>query len=72
MAPTVLTLLGVPSASDLAGTAARELFTQDFTGRYPARVVSTYGKRRAPAQVRTGQPLNQEMIERMRSLGYVR
>ncbi len=72
VAPTVLTLLGVPSASDLAGAAARELFSEGFTSRYPARVVSTYGKRRAPAQARTGKPLNQEMIERMRSLGYVR
>jgi len=72
VAPTVLTALGVPIASDLAGTAARGLFSEDFSGHYPPRAVSTYGKRRAPAQVRKGQPLNQEMIERMRSLGYVR
>lgn len=72
VAPTVLTALGVPIASDLAGTALRALFTDLFQARFPARAVATYGERRAASQTRTGQPLDREMIERMRSLGYVR
>ena len=72
VAPTVLTALGVPIANDLAGTALRTLFTDVFQDRFPARTVATYGERRAASQSRTGQPLDREMIERMRSLGYVR
>ena len=72
VAPTVLTALGVPVAADLAGTAARSMFTDLFQSGFPARTVATYGERRRPGQIRTGKPLDQEMIERMRSLGYVR
>lgn len=72
VAPTVLTALGVPVASDLAGAALRALFTDLFQSRFPVRTVATYGERRTASQPRTGQPLDREMIERMRSLGYVR
>ena len=72
VAPTILTALGVPVATDLAGTAARSMFGDLFQSAFPARTVATYGERRRPGQVRTGKPLDQEMIERMRSLGYVR
>jgi hypothetical protein len=72
VAPTILTALGVPIAADLAGTAARSMFTDLFQTGFPARTIATYGERRRPGQVRTGKPLDQEMIERMRSLGYVR
>jgi len=72
VAPTILTILGVPTAADLASTAARSMFSEMFQAKYPARSVATYGERRRPGQQRTGKPLDQEMIERMRSLGYVR
>ena len=71
-APTILTALGLPIATDLAGTAARSMFSETCQAKYPARTVATYGERRRPGQTRTGKPLDQEMIERMRSLGYVR
>ncbi|HUR19370.1 MAG TPA: alkaline phosphatase family protein [Vicinamibacterales bacterium] len=72
VAPTILTALGVPIATDLAGTATRSMFTDLFQTGFPPRTVATYGERRRPGQIRTGKPLDQEMIERMRSLGYVR
>lgn len=72
VAPTILNALGVPIAADLAGTAAQPLFSEMFQQKYPVRTVVTYGERRRPAQTRTGQPLDREMIERMRSLGYLR
>jgi hypothetical protein len=72
VAATVLTALGVPIATDLAGTALRALFSDEFQERFPARTVATYGERRGASPPRTGQPLDREMIERMRSLGYVR
>jgi len=72
VAPTILTALGVPVAADLAGTPIQPLFSETFQATYPTRTVATYGERRRSGQSRTGQPLDKEMIERMRSLGYVR
>lgn len=72
VAPTILHALGVPLARDLAGAPALDVFASGFRSRFPVREVDTYGRRNATAERRQGQPLDQEMIERLRSLGYVR
>ena len=72
VAPTILHALGVPVSRDLAGRPALLLFTREFAGKFPVREVSTYGERRPRGAVREGQPLDEEMVERLRSLGYVR
>jgi Type I phosphodiesterase / nucleotide pyrophosphatase len=71
VAPTILYALGVPIARDLHGSPMLGLFDAKFTDR-PVRVVQTYGlPMQKPADTQ-GQPLDQEMIDRLRSLGYVR
>jgi hypothetical protein len=50
----------------------RALVTDAFLTAHPVRSVPTYGPRRNTPRRTTGQPLDQEMIERMRSLGYVK
>jgi len=72
LAPTILRALGVPVATDLAASSAESMFTADFRRLYPLRTVATYGERRVTNTPTTGRPLDREMIERMRSLGYVR
>lgn len=72
LAPTVLRALGVPLASDLAASSVESLFVDVFRSTFPLRHVATYGERRVQAGQTTGKPLDREMIERMRSLGYVR
>lgn len=72
IAPTLLYALGLPIARDLAAGPATELFDPAFVARYPVRLMDTYGPRGSAARARTGQGLDREMIERMRSLGYVR
>jgi hypothetical protein len=72
IAPTVLHALGVPISRELAGTPVLGIFSSAFVTRFPLREVETYGRRAAPAGLREGQPLDREMIERLRSLGYVR
>jgi hypothetical protein len=72
VAPTILHALGVPIGRDLAGAPVQSVFTAEFASRFPVRHVETYGPRTATAGRRQGQPLDQEMIERLRSLGYVR
>jgi hypothetical protein len=72
VAPTLLYALGLPVADDLSGKALIGLFSSEFTSAYPARAVATYGSPQRPAVARANKPLDQEMIERLRSLGYVR
>lgn len=72
VAPTVLFALGIPAAHDLSGTPLPTLFNERFVERYPARTVGTYGGRIAAPPTRGSQPLDNEMLERLRSLGYVR
>ena len=72
VAPTVLYALGVPVASDLASAPHLPLFDAAFTAAHEVRGVETYGPVNPPPRTRTGRPLDREMIERMRSLGYLR
>jgi Type I phosphodiesterase / nucleotide pyrophosphatase len=70
--PTVLYALGVPASRDLSAVPMTNLFTPEFVARYPLRFVETYGRPLRKPDARTGEPLDEEMIERLRSLGYVR
>ena len=72
VAPTLLHALGVPISRELAGTALTGLFEDAFARRYPVRQVETYGEPSPNNSARGGQPLDQEMIDRLRSLGYVK
>ncbi|MFI5177245.1 MAG: alkaline phosphatase family protein [Vicinamibacterales bacterium] len=72
IAPTILYALGIPIARDLASDAVSDLFTPAFVAAHPRRDISTYGSRRLTPQPAIGHPLDKEMIERMRSLGYIR
>ena len=70
--PTILHALGVPVSDELPGRPLVELFSADFVRRHPVRHVSTYGAPSVQTAERRGQPLDQEMIDRLRSLGYLR
>ncbi len=72
IAPTVLYALGVPVAEDLAPSVVFDLFSSTFNAAHPVRTVTTYGSRRLVPQPAKGHTLDREMIERMRSLGYIR
>ena len=71
-APTILHTLGIPISRELPGTARLALLSPDFVRRYPVRQVATYGPPSLENIERSGQPLDQEMIDRLRSLGYVK
>ena len=72
VAPTVLHTLGVPVSRELAGAPLTMLFDDSFSRRFPVRHVETYGRPSTNRSARSGQPLDQEMIDRLRSLGYVK
>jgi Type I phosphodiesterase / nucleotide pyrophosphatase len=67
VAPTVLSLLGIPISRELPGTVLHaSLLTS------AERFVSTYGRPAQPERTRDGRPLDQETIDRLRSLGYIK
>ena len=72
VAPTILYALGLPMARDLDGNVLRGLFTSESLAELPVRYVETYGRRGTVSVTRGESPLDQEMIDRLRSLGYVR
>ena len=71
-APTILHMLGIPISRELPGAPLLALFSPDFVRRYPIRQVATYGPPSTQNTDRSGEPLDQEMIDRLRSLGYVK
>ena len=72
VAPTLLYALGMPLSRELPGAPLQDLFTSPFVQRHAARYVSTYGAPANGPAAREGKPLDQEMIDRLRSLGYVK
>jgi type I phosphodiesterase/nucleotide pyrophosphatase len=71
-APTILHTLGIPISRELPGAPLLALFSPDFVRRYPIRQAATYGAPSIKTGDRSGQPLDEEMIDRLRSLGYVK
>jgi hypothetical protein len=69
VAPTILWTLGLPISRELAGRAVTDLHDPP---RPVDRYVPTYGRPSAIPVTREGKPLDQEMIDRLRSLGYVK
>lgn len=71
-AATLLYLLGLPLAEDLPSRPMTEIVAADFVERRPIRLIANYNAAAARRSVRTGQPLDAEALERLRSLGYIR
>ena len=67
IAPTLLNALGVPLSRELAGAPQPILLTAGSS-----RFVETYGIPFVAPAAREGKQLDQEMIDRLRSLGYVK
>ena len=71
-APTILHALGIPLSRELDGTVAAALLDRTWLEAHAVRFVDSYGVRTGAAAARGSAPLDQETIERLRSLGYVR
>jgi len=72
VAPSVLFALGIPLSRELAGAPIRTLFLGSQFDDRRLRSVDTYGRPLTPPMFREGKPLDQEVIDRLRSLGYVK
>ena len=75
IAPTVLYLAGMPVAEDMQGRVIKEAIDDAFQARFPPRTLPSYeGVGRSLEQVRpvvAGSGADEEMVARLKSLGYV-
>jgi len=74
VAPTVLYLLGLPIAEDLTGRIVDEAIDPTFRARVAMRTIPSYegiGARVAGADLAADSQVEAEMIEKLRSLGYI-
>jgi hypothetical protein len=68
VAPTVLHLAGLPVSDEMDGRVLEAALTPSFAQDHPVRHVSRFGERRA---ARAASGFDREMIEELRSLGYI-
>jgi predicted AlkP superfamily phosphohydrolase/phosphomutase/tetratricopeptide (TPR) repeat protein len=78
IAPTALYLLGLPKAEDMPGRVVEEAIAPEFLARFPRQTIPTYEPIGRPLQSGTlvagGAPqgeVEKEMMEKLRSLGYI-
>jgi arylsulfatase A-like enzyme len=69
--PLLVALQGLPLADDLEGRVPEAVFAPGFLAASPPPRVATYGRRRALTSGAADLPADEEMIERLRALGYV-
>ena len=69
VAPTVLHLLGIPRSDELEGRVLEEALDPAFRAERPLRRVKSYGRRAPGAPARSD--FDREMLEQLKSLGYV-
>jgi arylsulfatase A-like enzyme len=70
LAPTVLHLLGLPVSRELDGRVLEEALAPDFRAQHPLRYVAAYGRRAAPPAAQSD--FDSQMLEELRSLGYIK
>ncbi|HEY7515272.1 MAG TPA: hypothetical protein VIC87_12370, partial [Vicinamibacteria bacterium] len=70
IAPTVLHLAGLPASAELDGHVLEVALSPAFLAAHPVRRVATYG-RRAPARA-AGSAFDRDVLEELRSLGYIK
>ena len=71
--PTVLALFGLPAARDMDGQPLTEAIAPAFLDKHPVAWIDSYGGfREPPGQVAgAGAAGDREMVEKLRSLGYI-
>jgi hypothetical protein len=70
--PTLLYLLGIPASRELSGRPRTDLTEESFISRVPVRLIDTYGSCILAPRPPGATPLDRDMLDRLRSLGYVR
>jgi hypothetical protein len=69
VAPTVLHLLGLPRSRELDGQVLEAALTESFRRDHPVRTVNSYGRR--PPSHPADSAFDQDVLEQLKSLGYI-
>ena len=69
IAPTVLHLAGLPISAELDGRVLEAGLQTGFRSEHPVRRVTSYGRRPTPRAA--GSSFDREMVEELKSLGYI-
>jgi hypothetical protein len=69
IAPTVLHLAGLPVSRELEGRVLEGMLTPRFRAAHPVRLVDGYGRR--PRAAAAESAFDPDMLEQLRSLGYI-
>jgi len=69
IAPTVLHLAGLPRSGELEGRVLEDALSPAFRADHPVRTVTSYGRRFAGRPAESA--FDRDMLEQLRSLGYV-
>jgi len=69
--PTVLALLGLPVADDMDGEPLTAMMTPEFLAKHPVSRVATYETEEWTEQQAIESSFDEEVLERLRSLGYL-
>jgi len=72
IAPTVLALLSMKGAEDMDGRVVEELFSKSWRETYPKEKVPTYDTADWQEQVPIASGADEELMNRLRALGYVK
>ncbi len=71
IAPTLLTMAGLPVADDMPGRALTDAFTDEFSATHSVTRITTYGEVVRDDTAPIESPVDDEVRERLRSLGYI-
>jgi predicted AlkP superfamily phosphohydrolase/phosphomutase len=73
VAPTILTLAGLPVGRDMSGKVLTEALSPEFARSMPVRYVDTYetGVDAATGEEPIESPVDEEVREQLRALGYI-
>jgi len=69
VAPTVLHLLGLPTSRELDGQVLEAALKESFRRDHPVRTVDSYGRR--PPSRPADSAFDQDVLEQLKSLGYI-
>ena len=69
--PTVLALLGMPIGRDMDGRVLTEAFASEFLAQRPVTYVDTHDANLMQKDTEEEEPVSEELMDRLRALGYV-
>jgi arylsulfatase A-like enzyme len=69
--PTLLALLGMPIGRDMDGRVLTEAIVPGFLEKRPLTYIDTYDTELELSKVEDDEPVSEEVMARLRDLGYV-